>query len=186
MEPTTAPELESWVNYKELLQNSFTKIIKAAVTNDIGCILPTKSSQYNIEQTEDGYWRLRYQTKEYIKNEDGTDRARNYKRKRKDGSYDDATRKDKVKASIFVHHLALLQDGRSLKIESEHHHTISHLCGVSTCCNSRHLLLEPHKINLSRIYCCSEICVHTTKCIRPAVHIQAKVKAIEAKFYECK
>ncbi len=103
-------------------------------------------------------------------------------------------RMDKVKGSMYLTHLALLttRKGGLVRYQRYKHPdtnvnftswmTASHLCGKRHCFNPKHLILEPHLVNVSRIKCCSDICKHTEKCIRTKGAIQEEIKNLEKKF----
>jgi len=168
--------------YKKILNSSY--ISTTTTTTDLGnlgCILPKKNKPlFNIEKTPQDYWRLRYQKKEYIKNEDGSIRKRKYQRKYADGTYANRTRKDRVKGSIYLHHLSIfINDPTFITCSHREKHSFSHLCGNPSCFNPDHIVYEPHIINISRIACCSEYCVHRNKCLKPLSVVQAKIISLE-------
>jgi len=177
-------EQQDWQTYKPKLTELYNLVLASSQRTILGCIIPQKSNNraFNIELTEFSYWRLRFQKDEYILTDDGEIRKRQYERKNSKGDVYYPVRKDKVKGTFFLHHLSFYVSDRIPRTEFEVRYSFSHLCGVSQCVNSAHIIYEPHDVNLSRISCCREICVHKTKCIRPAYVIQQKVRATEAKY----
>jgi len=168
---------------KELLTELYQAIIRWANTNNIGCILPVlwnedndqfeepkpekdvfdfdpQNIHYNIYQCN-GYWVLRYKNSQSIIR------------------------------TIYLHQLAILIDGKRL-FKSRFHtinekqvsvkYSASHLCGQRECCNGLHLISEPHAINISRIYCWKEECLHLVKCIRPKKYLLKKIELVQEKY----
>jgi hypothetical protein len=185
-------EHEAWLENCEQLHQTYIKITDdCEVHEQMHCWTPVSANYgglagYTIELSYQGYWRLRYAMDDYILDDSGDARERTYSRKLSDGQVVQRQRKDKKKASFFLHHLAVLCNGGDLinPARPKVPYTVSHLCGNALCINWEHIRIEPHAINLSRVACCREICTHKHKCVRPAAVIQAKISKLEAEFGE--
>jgi len=89
----------------------------------------------------------------------------------------------KRKLALYCHHLALLCDGQELpdcgEIQGKRiKYDVSHLCSNSRCYRLNHLFIEPHAINLSRIGCHSEGCVHKPYCLVSRAKVNENIRNV--------
>jgi hypothetical protein len=116
-----------------------------------------------MEKTEDGYWRVRWQVPKRGENGQVLYAVRKVTRDR------ESRTKVYKKLTLYLHHLAVylgnpISLSRAEEGQGKLSWEMSHLCGNPSCYNPAHLVHEPHAINLDRIGCFTEGCVHFPKC----------------------
>ena len=172
---TTYKPYTTYHKYKSKIDKIFRKVLtNVHTTSDCKCIEPNKHG--SLELNADGYWRLRYTLPDkWIQNKDGNDKI--YKLS------NGTTRRRRPKTGFYLHHLILLYNNiRIIDKKASVKFTISHTCGNSKCFNIEHLTVEPHRINLSRNQCHTQICIHSPKCLRSRATVIKHISAIIDQF----
>lgn len=125
------------------------------ITNSTGCFLirrplvkAVRGHSLNLDFRQDGYIKLKFDF--FV-----------------DGN--------KRRTSLFLHHLAKARKDRSIteaQLKGENGAEIqdfSHLCNRRGCFNPKHIVVETHRVNLTRIACFqyeNKLCPHVPACIR--------------------
>lgn len=70
----------------------------------------------------------------------------------------------KKRKKIYIHHFSYLLSGKTFEKTDNQRWTCSHLCHNRGCFNSKHIVFEPHSVNLQRRACSAQFCNHIPKC----------------------
>jgi hypothetical protein len=129
---------------------------------------------FQLEKTEDGYNRARWLVPKV-----GAD-GQPVKRARKVSGNRTSMCQVYTKHTMYLHHLAKLCKNRPLYKSRLHDtpsgrkwipYTVSHRCSNPACFRPSHLIVEPHRVNISRQRCPGgELCPHVPRCLVPPIN----------------